>query len=155
MMIRKTTLKRLSSMTSKVPRSCFRPEQEQEDKFNVKFSSYSVDRILQGKRIDSNETNINLISIVFNHPITSSLSNAKTSRLLKPNIQLSFIMLAIVCLILITVMPGLYIHASTRLGQLKTNVKTRGKLFVEIQLMNNHTMKASKALDDRIKDLIF
>lgn len=98
--------------------------------------------------------NIKPISIVFNDPTSSSLSDAQISHLLKPNMQLSFRMLAIVCSILLAVITELYIHATSGLGQLRTDVETKGKLIAGIQQMNNHMMEANKALDDLIKDLI-
>jgi beta-lactamase regulating signal transducer with metallopeptidase domain len=104
--------------------------------------------------IDSNNTNINPVTVVLNHQVDSHSPSTKKNFLTNSfTIQMCLVLFIIIFIIILAVLTGFYVQRTSRIAQLEKNLEIMSKAMINEQMKSNTTIRDNKILHDRITDM--
>jgi hypothetical protein len=169
------TIERLSSILPNVPNT---PDQlfqdQEEDKYNVKTSmkkllkrffvkinfvffvdfAYTENKSISTNNIiDSNNTNINPVTVVLNHHSDPHLSSKKKNFCVNSCIiQICLVGFTIILIIILAVLTGFYTQRMSHISRLEKELQMMNKAVINEQIKYNETIQTEMALRNQIKD---
>jgi hypothetical protein len=101
--------------------------------------------------IDSNNTNINPITLVLHRQSDSQLSSTKKNFFAKSSIiQMCLALSTLLSIVFLTILTGFYIQRAHRISYLENDLETMNKAMIDEKMKNNQTIQTNKMLNDTL-----
>jgi hypothetical protein len=101
--------------------------------------------------IDSNNTNINPITLVLHRQSDSQLSSTKKNFFAKSSIiQMCLALSTLLSIVFLTILTGFYIQRAHRISYLENDLEMMNKAMIDEKMKNNQTIQTNKMLNDTL-----
>jgi hypothetical protein len=101
--------------------------------------------------IDSNNTDINTITLVLHRQSDSQLSSTKKNFFAKSSIiQMCLALSTLLSIVFLTILTGFYIQRAHRISYLENDLEMMNKAMIDEKMKNNQTIQTNKMLNDTL-----